>query len=125
MPSDMHDQVNGMNAFDMVNEISENMTDFVTMPVGKRTETLGLRNAFRKERNGASRTTAADQGAGSFRQPVGRGVGDADARASGKLDEQPTRGSGSNRAATKLDGPTKQDIPFDDLVAADIAKAKR
>ena len=34
--------------------------------------------------------------------------------------------SSTNRAvpSAKLDGPTKQDIPIDDLVAADIAKAQ-
>tara|TARA_R110000796_G_scaffold242233_1_gene364225 strand:- start:2436 stop:5528 length:3093 start_codon:yes stop_codon:yes gene_type:complete len=123
MPSDMHNQVDGMNAFDMVNEISGNMTDFVTMPVGKRTETLGLRNAFRNERNATNGSALGTEKRGFNGELTRRGSGVTATEGAGRVVGE---SSSTNRAvpSAKLDGPTKQDIPIDDLVAADIAKAQ-
>ena len=123
MPKDMDEIVDGLDARGILNGIDSSMEHFVTLPIAGRTETLGLTNGTRTKqspkiggnippRSGREATVDGRQRSSSVGQEsTGRVVGES---------------SSANRAvpSAKLDGPTKQDIPIDDLVAADIAKAQ-
>ena len=123
MPPDRFNKVGNDDAYDMINSIGSDMTEFVTLPIGKRMETLGVRNANRAKRSTENRDVSAT-GSGREATVDGRQRSSSIGQEStGRVVGEP---SSSDRAipAAKL-SDKDPDLSMNDKVSADIADAQK
>jgi len=138
-PKDVAKQVDGLDAYGILNNIGSRMDHFTQVPIGGRVETLGVINGFRAKRSAEVGNVPANGTGRGARSIDGRGVGPDVSEAAQRMAREgnadsggvPSRstdvdGSDIDRPAkgvSALDSNPKQDLSFDEQIDADIATA--